>query len=71
MLLTTLASLRFLLRQGLAIRGHEEEKGNLMQLLLLRSEDVAGLKQYNMTDRHYLSGDIVNELIALMSNAVV
>lgn len=38
MLLITLSSLKFLLRQGFAIRGHEEVEGNLMQLLLLQAE---------------------------------
>ena len=36
MLKIQLSSLQFLLRQGLAIRGHEELEGNLFQLLLLR-----------------------------------
>ena len=39
MLLKQLSSLRYLARQGLAIRGHSEKEGNLMQLLLLGSED--------------------------------
>ena len=43
MLLTQLSSLRFLLRQGLAIRGHDEVEGNLIQLLLLRSEECPEL----------------------------
>ena len=59
-----------LLRQGLAIRGHEEVEGNLIQLLLLRSKHISGLKQY-ISDKHYLSGDIMIEIIALMSNAVL
>ena len=33
MLIKQLSSLRYLLRQGLALRGHEEQQGNLMQLL--------------------------------------
>ena len=70
MLLTTLSSLRFLLRQGLAIRGHEEMEGNLMQLLLLQAEHCSDLKKY-IIDKHYLSNDIINEMTMLMSNAVV
>ena len=30
---------KFLLRQGLAFRGHEQEEGNFNQLLRLRMED--------------------------------
>ena len=36
MLLMVIESLKYLLRQGLAIRGHEEKDGNLMQLLSLQ-----------------------------------
>ena len=38
MLLKQLSTLRYLLRQGMAIRGHDELEGNLTQLLLLRSQ---------------------------------
>lgn len=44
MLLKQLSSIRYLLRQGLALRGHDDSEGNLMQLLMLRSEDCNGLK---------------------------
>ena len=37
--LKQLSSLKMLLRQGLAIRGHDAFDGNLEQLLQLRSED--------------------------------
>ena len=48
MLLKQLSSLRYLARQGLAIRGHSEKEGNLMQLLLLDSEDNPQLKQLKL-----------------------
>ena len=41
-----------------------------MQLLLVRSKHISGLKQY-ISDKHYLSGDIMNEMITLISNAAV
>ena len=66
MLLRILSSLKFLLQQGLAIRGHEEMEGNLMQLLLFQSEHCSELKQF-IKNKHYLSNDIINEIIALMS----
>ena len=34
------SAVTFLAKQGLAVRGHSEAEGNLMQLLKLRSEDV-------------------------------
>ena len=70
MLLTVLSSLRFLLRQGLAIRGHEEMEGNLIQLLLLQAEHCSDLKQF-IKNKQYLSNDIVNEMITLMSNEIL
>ena len=70
MLMVTLSSLRFLLRQGLAVRGHIDLESNLIQLLLVRSETIPGLKQY-IDDKQYLSPQILNELIARMSNTVL
>lgn len=67
MLLKQLSSLRYLARQGLAIRGHSENEGNLMQLLLLRCEDNPLLKQW-LVAKKYLSHDILNEQIGLMAN---
>jgi len=59
-----------LLSQGLAIRGHTEVEGNLLQLMTLQSEDCPGLKRW--LDKHqYLSHDIVNEMIMLMGNTLL
>ena len=55
-----------LLWQGLAIYGHEELEGNLIQLLHLRAEDNAELKRW----KHYLSSDIMNEMIGLLNHDV-
>ena len=59
--------MRYLLRQGLAIRGHSENEGNIIQLLLLRCEDTPQLKQW-LVAKKYLSHDILNEQIGLMAN---
>ena len=69
-LIVNLSSLKFLVRQGVPIRGHEEIEGNLMQLLLLRANDCSGLKQY-VENGTYLSHDVINEMISLMSNQVL
>ena len=70
MLLKQLSTLRFLLRQGLAIRGHSEGDGNLVQLLHLRGEDDPRFEKW--FKRHqYMSHDIVNEMINLMGHAVL
>uniref|UniRef100_H3A4M8 DUF4371 domain-containing protein n=1 Tax=Latimeria chalumnae TaxID=7897 RepID=H3A4M8_LATCH len=70
MLVIQLSSLHFLLRQGMAIRGHDELQGNLQQLLLLRAEDDPGVNAW-ISNRNYLSHDIVNEMISLMGNALL
>lgn len=70
MLMKQLSSLRYLLRQGLALRGHDENEGNLVQLLKLHSEDCDGLKAW-LEGKKYLSHEIVNEMIRLMSNQVL
>ena len=41
-----------------------------MQLLLLRANDCLGLKQY-VENGKYLSHDVINEMISLMSNQVL
>ena len=41
-----------------------------MQLLLLRAEHCSGLRQY-ISDKNYLSGDIINEMISIMSNTLL
>ena len=69
-LLILLSSLKYLLRQGLAIRGHEEINGNLMQLLLLQAKGNCALQSF-ISDKHYLSNDIINEMIKLMSRTVL
>ena len=61
-LLKQLEVLRFLLRQGIALRGHDEEEGNLLQLLLLWSKESTVLKEW-LRERKYLSHTIVNELM--------
>ena len=72
LLLKQLSSLRYLLRQGQAIRGtaaHEEER-NLLQLLLLRPEDDPDLKAW-IAKKDYLFPEITNEIITLMGNHAV
>lgn len=51
-LLKQITSLRFLLRQGLAIRGHSEDEGNLSQLLKLRTEDSDTVQAWLNEEKH-------------------
>ena len=70
MLKKHLSSVRFLARQGLAFRGHEESEGNMLQLLQMWAEHGSGIKEW-LRDGKYLSHDIVNEQIKLMSDSVL
>ncbi len=70
MFLCQLSSLRYLTRQGMAIRGNEELESNLYQLLKTRSEDVPNLKKW-LEEGQYTSPTIVNELIEMMGNDVL
>ena len=55
-LLMQLKALRFLARQGIAIRGHNETEGNLQQLLLTWSEGHSALQSWiKETDIHATS----------------
>ena len=58
MLIKEISSLRYLMRQGLAVRGCKEEEGNLYQLLKCRSEDVGTLSKW-LNDGRYLSHEVV------------
>ena len=46
MLLKLLSSIKYLVRQGLALRGHVENESNLIQLLKCRSEDIEGMDKW-------------------------
>ena len=70
MLMKVLSTLRFLLQQGLPIRGHKEEDSNLIQLLKCRSEDIQDLQCW-LDNGKYLSHDIINEMIEIMAHEVL
>ena len=65
-----LEAMKFLLRQGIALRDHSEEEGNLQQLLTTWSKDNAVTKSW-IEEGKYMSHDIVNELITLMGQSVL
>ena len=74
MLLKVLSSVRYLARQGLALRGHDETKasfeGNLYQLLFLQSNDCQGMQAW-LHKREYISPEIINEIISIMGQSVL
>ena len=69
-LLKQLMGMRFLLRQGIALRGHSEGEGNLPQLLSAWGGECEILNQW-MKAAKYMSHDIINELITIMGHTVL
>ena len=69
MLLVQLHCVRFLMRQGLAVRGHNDQ-GNLYQLMQLIAMYIPNLQAW-LKDRKYQSPKIVNEQIDLMAKEVL
>ena len=71
MLMKQLRSLRFLLRQGLAIRGHSDtDEENLYQLMKFQAVSSSQLQSW-LRDKKYQSPEIVNDQIQLMSKHVL
>ena len=69
MLLKIMSSIRFLGRQGLALRGDgKEDNGNFMQLLKVKAEDDPRLLDWlEKKLNKYTSHDIQNEILKVMS----
>ena len=69
-----LTAIKYLTRQGLPIRGHNEDdesfEGNLYQLLLLQAQDCPIMELW-LHHREYISPEIINELITMMGLSVL
>ena len=70
--LTILETLQYLSRQGLAVRGDDDDESNFIQLLKLQSKKFPELTDWlsKKTER-YTSHDVQNEIINLMSNQIM
>ena len=68
----TIETLQCLARQGIPLRGDDDQESNFIQLLKLRVKDDSVLESW-LKDKElqYTSHDIQNEIIALMANAVI
>ena len=71
-LLKILQNVKFLGRQGIAFRGHDDGESNFMQLFKLREVDNPELSGWlrRGTDK-YLSPDIQNEMLGIMSLSIL
>ena len=70
-LLKIASCVKYLAQQGLALRGHGNEEGNLHYLLLLKAEDDPALGQWLQRNHSYTSPVIQNEMLSLMSNTII
>ncbi|KAG0427797.1 hypothetical protein HPB47_025178 [Ixodes persulcatus] len=65
------SSIRYLARSGQALRGHSYEDGNLRLLLDERSQDVPALGMWMKRRDKWLSADVQNEVIEIMSHELL
>ena len=72
-LLRLLSSVRFLARQGLALRGDgDEHDSNLHQLLLLRCDDFPAISKFlERKQLKYTSPEVQNEFLSIMANQIL
>lgn len=70
-LVQIVTSVRYLACQGLALRGKNNDGGNLKKLLELRSEDDKKLSEWLARKTNYTSSEIINEILGLMANDIV
>ena len=72
-LLAVITSIQYLARQGMAIRGHDNNEGNFVQLLNLRSKDIEALNSW-LSDSHckkFTCWEIQNEILELLAHSVL
>ena len=73
-LMRLLACIRYLARQGLPLRGHNEDvqsmEVNMYQLLLLQAQECPDMHTW-LCKKEYKSPEIVNELITIMSQMLL
>lgn len=65
------SSIQFLARQGPALRGHDDNKGNFVQLLRLRQNDSPDLLNWLTRKTSWTSPLIQNEILDLLGITIV
>lgn len=71
MLRIMFSSLLFLAKQGPTFQHYENEKGNYLQLLHLRSTNVSQLKHWLSRSTNWTSHEVMNEQLNLLSRQVL
>ncbi|XP_041374139.1 zinc finger MYM-type protein 1-like [Gigantopelta aegis] len=71
-LLTILRSIRFLARQGLPLRGHDDSQSNFIQILKLYGQfDESILKWMERKTMKFTSVDMQNEILQIMALGIL
>lgn len=62
-----------LARQGLTLRGHDEQNSNFFQFLQCRADDIPELKEWlqRSSGNKWIHHDIVDEILKTMTNEVL
>lgn len=63
--------MQFLIRQGLALRGHGKENGNLFQHLKYKAKDDVCLSDWLTHCHDYTAPPVQNEILQLFGNCIV
>jgi len=61
----------YLARQGLAFRGHDEQEGNFLQMLKVRSADIPEMERWLKHRFPYTHHSIQDEMLQLYGNATL
>jgi Domain of unknown function (DUF4371) len=69
-ILKVIETVRFLARQGLALRGHNAENSNMMQLLQLRSQDLPCISAWVKKTTNFTSPESQNEILTMLSHGI-
>uniref|UniRef100_A0AAX7SIF0 DUF4371 domain-containing protein n=2 Tax=Astatotilapia calliptera TaxID=8154 RepID=A0AAX7SIF0_ASTCA len=64
-------AMQFLIRQGLALRGHGKEDGNLFQHLKYNAKDDVCLSDWLICCHDYTAPPVQNEILQLFGNCIV
>ena len=70
-LLMIFRCVQYLARQGLALRGHDLQEGNLQQLLCMCAKSDDSLDAWLKRHQDYTSWIIQNEMLSVMSNGII
>lgn len=70
-LVQIVSSVRYLARQGLALRGHDNDEGNFKQHLEEKAESDPNLASWLLRNHAYTSPECQNEILQLMSNTII